>query len=106
MSRWYCFVIWGPEPPRFEKQFMTYLTYQREVGEKKGRRHYQGFIAFSFPQSLADATLIIDPCKDSGLGYLAPARSLQAGIRYAQKHKTRICRFVEFGKRPTADRTC
>lgn len=85
---------------------MTYLTYQREVGEKKGRKHYQGFVSFSFPQTHECAKRILDPCSDMGLGYLEPARSLQAGIRYAQKHKTRVARFIEFGKKPTADKTC
>jgi len=106
MSRWFCFVIWGPTPPDYKTEFMTYLTYQREAGLKKGRRHYQGFVSFHFPQTRECAARILDPCKDRGLGYLEPARSLQAGIRYAQKHSTRILKFVELGKRPTADRTC
>lgn len=106
MSRWYCFTIWGPLPPDFKPEFMTYITYQREAGAKKGRRHYQGFVSFTFPQTLVCAKRILDPCKDLGLGYLCPTRSLQAGIRYAQKHSTRILRFVELGKRPRADKTC
>jgi len=81
---------------------MTYLTYQREVGERKGRKHYQGFVAFRFPQSLNDCRFHFREL--AGLGYLAPAKTLQGAIRYCQKYKTRNGKFWEIGTRPTLQR--
>lgn len=98
MSKWFCFTVWGPLPPPFTAD-MTYLTYQREVGERKGRKHYQGFVAFRFPQSLNDCRFHFRDVH--GLGYLSAAKTLQGAIRYCQKYKTRHGRFWEIGKRPT-----
>lgn len=97
MSKYYCFTIWGPTPPK-QTVHITYLTYQREIGEKRGRKHYQGFIAFRFPQSLNDCRYHLRECK--GIGYLAAAKTLQGAIRYCQKYKTRNGKFCEIGVRP------
>jgi len=85
MSKFFCFTIWGPRTPEWKTENYSYLCYQRERGNLKGRLHYQGFVVFKHEMSVNDARWLFDPYNNIGLGYFEIARDIQSAMRYCKK---------------------
>lgn len=100
MSKFFCFTIWGIKTPKWQPELFSYLCYQRERGNLRGRLHYQGFVAFHDEWDIGRARLLFDPYVSLGLGYFRPARDVQSAMRYCKKARTRSAAFVTIGKAP------
>lgn len=76
--------IVGEYPDKWEKEFIQYLVYQREIGEENKVHHLQGFVQFNKNMRLAAVKQY-----DSRAHWQVRIKDLEEAKGYCQKENTR-----------------
>lgn len=98
-SRNWCFTSSIKPEPNTER--IQYMVYQKEIGEKTKREHYQGYVELNDKLSLKQLKLIFN---DNTI-HVEPRRGTQEqAINYCKKNDTRIEDPVEYGEPKKAGR--
>ena len=64
VGRYWVFTSWSTDEPKFNSFLMQYLAYSREIGDKNGRPHWQGYVIFKKDMRRNSARKIIGQASD------------------------------------------